>query len=298
MSYELIPPQVRSRLKDLRLTSRRAVGLHGIGLHHSRSRGAGLEFAQYRAYEPGDELRQIDWKLYARSDRFFVREAERESPLSVWILLDASASMAQEDAARPGWSRLDAAKALAACLGELALRQGDRFGWVALRDAGLQLAAPATGARQRDRLLLEMHALSAHGGFPAVEQLAPLWDRVGAHDLVIMLSDCFDPACLELMQRLAAARREVLAIQLLTVEERDFPFRGGYRFRDPETGEELLGDGIALRADFLKRFGEARDSLHAQLDASGIRHAGYVLDQEPDVPLRRLFGSRDAAEYA
>lgn len=298
MSYELIPPQVRSRLKELRLTSRRAVGLHGIGLHHSRSRGAGLEFAQYRAYEPGDELRQIDWKLYARSDRFFVREAERESPLAVWILIDASASMAQEDAARPGWSRLQAAKSLAACIGELAMRQGDRFGWVALRDDGLQLAAPAAGVRQRDRLLLEMHALSARGGFPRVEQLTPLWDRVGARDLVIVLGDCFDPACLELMQRLAAAQREVLAIQLLTVEERDFPFRGGYRFRDPESGEELLGDGAALREDFLRRFGEARLALHAQLDASGIRHAAYVLDQQLDAPLRRLFGARDAVEYA
>ena len=298
MSHDLIPPQVRSRLKDLRLTSRRAVGLHGIGLHHSRSRGAGLEFAQYRAYEPGDELRQIDWKLYARSDRFFVREAERESPLAVWILIDASASMAQEDAARSGWSRLDAAKALAACIGELAMRQGDRFGLVVLRDDGLRLIAPDTGTRQRDRLLLELHGLSARGSFPANEQLTPLWDRVGAHDLVVMLSDCFDEAGVALMQRLSAARREVLVIQLLTVEERDFPFRGGYRFRDPETGEELLGDGAALRADFLRRFGEAREALDAQLDSSGIRHASYVLDQELDVPLRRLFGSRAAAEYA
>ena len=298
MSHELIPPQVRSRLKDLRLTSRRAVGLHGIGLHHSRSRGAGLEFSQYRAYEPGDELRQIDWKLYARSDRFFVREAERESPLAVWIVIDASASMAQEDGARPGWSRLDAAKALAACIAELALRQGDRFGLVILRDDGLRLIAPDTGTRQRDRLLLELHALSARGAFPAADQLAPVWDRVGAHDLVVMLSDCFDEAGLELMQRLSAARREVLAIQLLTVEERDFPFRGGYRFRDPETGEELLGDGAALRNEYLRRFGEARDALHAQFDSSGIRHASYVLDQELDLPLRQLFGTRDAAEYA
>lgn len=298
MSHDLIPPQVRSRLKDLRLTSRRAIGLHGIGLHHSRSRGAGLEFAQYRAYEPGDELRQIDWKLYARSDRFFVREAERESPLAVWILIDASGSMAQEDGTRPGWSRLDAAKALAACIGELAMRQGDRFGLVVLRDEGLQLIAPDTGTRQRDRLLLELHRLSANGRFPATEQLAPLWDRVGAHDLVVVLSDCFDEAGVELMERMSAARREVLVIQLLTVEERDFPFRGGYRFRDPETGEELLGDGVALRADFLRRFADARDALHERLDASGIRHAEFVLDQELDLPLRRLFGSRDAAEYA
>lgn len=297
MSHDLIPPQVRSRLKDLRLTARRAVGLHGIGLHHSRSRGAGLEFAQYRAYEPGDEPRQIDWKLYARSDRFFVREAERESPLAVWTLIDASASMAQADGARPGWSRLDAAKALAACIGELALRQGDRFGLVALRGDGLRLVAPAGGVRQRDRLLLELHGLSAAGAFPPASQLTPLWERIGAGDLVVLLSDCFDEAGVALAERLAAARREVLAIQLLTAEERDFPFKGGHRFRDPETGEELLGDGAAMRADYLARFAAARRALDARLDASGIAHAVYFLDQELDLPLRRLFGSRDAAEY-
>ncbi|MEJ1097389.1 MULTISPECIES: DUF58 domain-containing protein [unclassified Pseudoxanthomonas] len=297
-SYDPIPPQVRSRLKELRLTSRRAVGLHGIGLHHSRSRGAGLEFAQYRAYEPGDELRQIDWKLYARSDRFFVREAERESPLTVWILMDASASMAQQDAARPGWSRLHAAEALAACIAELALRQGDRFGLVALQSEGLRLAPPGSGARQRDRLLLEMHGLGARGEFPSAERLTPLWERIAAGDLVILLSDCFDEAGVALAERLAAARREVLAIQLLTSEERDFPFKGGHRFRDPETGEELLGDGSAMRGEFLARFGEAQRVLDARLDASGIRHTRYFLDQELDLPLRRLFGARDAAEYA
>ncbi|MDB5686838.1 MAG: von Willebrand factor type domain protein, partial [Rhizorhabdus sp.] len=266
MSYDPIPPQVRSRLKNLRLTARRAAGSQGIGLHHSRSRGAGLEFAQYRAYEPGDELRQIDWKLYGRSDRFFVRESERESPIAAWMLIDASASMAQEDAARPGWSRLGAAKALAACIGEMAMRQGDRFGWVVLRDDGLRVATPNVGVRQRDRMLLELHALTAQGAFPALDQLAPIWDRVGAQDLVILLSDCFDDAAIELIERLAAARREVLAIEMLTAEERDFPFHGGYRFRDPETGEELLGDGIAMRAEFLARFAEARAALHARLD--------------------------------
>lgn len=298
MPHDLIPPQVRSRLKNLRLTSRHAVGSHGIGVHQSRSRGAGLEFAQYRAYEPGDELRQIDWKLYARSDKFFVREAERESPLAVWILIDASASMAQADAANPGWSRLDAAKGLAACIAELAMRQGDRFGWMALSDARLRLLAPGGGTRQRDRLLLELHDLSAAGAFPATSALTPVWDRIGARDLVVLLGDCFDPASIEMAERLSAAGREVLTIQLLTVEERDFPFRGGYRFRDPETGEELLGDGAALRGDFLRRFAEARAALDARLDASGIRHADYVLDQQLDAPLRRLFGARDAAEYS
>jgi uncharacterized protein (DUF58 family) len=297
MSPDLIPPAVRNRLKGLRLTARRAVDLQGLGPHHSRSRGAGLEFAQYRAYERGDEPRAIDWKLYARSDRFFVRESERESPLALWLLIDASASMAQADAARPDWSRLAAARSLAACIAELALLQGDRFGLVGLSDTGLALLGAGAGARQRDRLALELNRYAAAGGFPAPAQLAPLWDRIGAHDLVVMISDFFDPAALKLAARLAAARREVLAIEVLTVAERDFPFRGGYRFRDPETGDELLGDGAALRDDFLARFGAARAERHGRLDSLGIRHAALFLDEELDVPLRRLFGARAAAEY-
>lgn len=296
MAHDLIPADVRSRLKDLRLTARRAIGAQGIGVHHSRSRGAGLEFAQYRAYEPGDELRQIDWKLYARSDRFFVREAERESPLTVWIVLDATASMTQRDGERG--TRFDAARRLTACIAELALRQGDRFGLLVLHGDGVRLVSPGNGARQRDQLLLALHGLTAGGTFPAADKLAPVWERIGAGDLVLALSDGFDEAMIALIERLAAARREVLAIQLLTAEERDFPFTGGHRFRDPETGEELLGDAVALRADYLARFADAQRLLDARLDASGIRHARYYTDQPLDLPLRRLFGARDAAEYA
>lgn len=280
LAHDLIPADVRARLKGLVLVCRQAMGGHGLGLHASRSRGAGLEFAQYRAYERGDELRQIDWKLYARSDRFFVREAERESPLTIWILIDGSASMAQ---------RLPAAKTLAACLAELAIAGGDRFGMMALSADGLALVPPGTGARQRDRLLLALHAFDARGSFAAETTLAPLWERIGGRDLVVVLSDWFDPAVTAAAVKLAAAGREVLAIQLLTPEERDFPFDGGHRFRDPETGEELLADAPALRADYLRRFGEARAQLRAHLEAAGVRHVEHVTDRPLDAPLRALF---------
>ena len=223
---DFLPPDVRSRLRGLRLVTRRAVGSHGIGLHQSHSRGAGLEFAQYRAYEPGDELRQIDWKLYARSDKFFVREAERESPVAIWILIDASASMGQSDAARPDYSRLDASKAIAAAIGELAMQQGDRFGLIALGDSGLRLVPPATGLRQRDRMMLELLDIAAARTFASNDQLGPLWERIGTHDLVIMLSDCFDNGAVALVEKLASAGRETLVIEMLTVAERDFPFTG------------------------------------------------------------------------
>ncbi|EAT06989.1 DUF58 domain-containing protein [Sphingobium sp. 10 DY56-G10] len=293
---DFLPPDVRSRLRGLRLVTRRAVGSHGIGLHQSHSRGAGLEFAQYRAYEPGDELRQIDWKLYARSDKFFVREAERESPVAIWILIDASASMGQSDAARPDYSRLDASKAIAAAIGELAMQQGDRFGLIALGDSGLRLVPPAMGLRQRDRMMLELLDIAAARTFASNDQLGPLWERIGTHDLVIMLSDCFDNGAVALVEKLASAGRETLVIEMLTVAERDFPFTGGFRFRDPETGEELLADGAARRTEFLARFGAAREALHARLDATGIRHVAHVLDEPVDLPLRRLFAAPGTAD--
>jgi len=194
MSDALISPQLRARLRDLRLTPRRAAGAHGLGQHSSRSRGTGLEFAQYRAYAPGDEPRRVDWKLYARSDRYFVRESERDSPLDLWLLVDVTASMAQADEARPQYARLDAARTLAACAIELALRQGDRFGLAALSTQPPAVLAAAGGARQRDRCVQELLRWHAHGQWPDQAQLLPLWERIAPASLVLLISDGFpDP---------------------------------------------------------------------------------------------------------
>lgn len=286
-----IPPEIRGRLKRLALKTRRTSGTRGFGMHASRSKGAGLEFAQYRAYEPGDEPRRIDWKLFARSDKFFVREAEEESPVAVWVLLDASASMAQADRARPDWSRLEAAKLLGLCIAELTMQQGDRFGWMVLQEAALGVADPRAGRAQADRMQIEFSRLDAAGAFPDGPTLAPLWERIGARDLVLFLSDCFDEQGIALIERLAKAGREVLAVQLLTVEERDFPFEGGFRFRDQESGEELVSDGAALRDTFLTRFAAARAALDERLDKAGIRHCAVVLDEPIDRPLQAFFGN-------
>lgn len=286
-----IPPEIRGRLRRLSLRTRRLSGSRGFGMHASRSKGAGLEFAQYRAYEPGDEPRRIDWKLFARSDKFFVRESEEDSPISVWILLDASASMAQADRATPDWSRFDAAKLLAMCIAELAMAQGDRFGWIVLQPSSLGVADPRAGRAQADRMQIELARLEASGTFPSDATLAPLWERIGLRDLVLFVSDCFDEGGIAMIERLAKAGREVLAIQLLTVEERDFPFDGGFRFRDQESGEELVSDGKAMRETFLSRFAAARAALDERLDKAGIRHAALVLDEPIDQPLQAFFGN-------
>jgi uncharacterized protein (DUF58 family) len=286
---DLIPADVRARLKSLRLQARRVTAANGIGHHHSRSRGAGLEFAQYRAYEPGDEPRHIDWKLYARSDKFFVREAERDSPLIVWCLIDTSASMAQSDATCPAWTRLQAAKALTACVIELALHQGDRFGLIAVNDHEQIVINASTGNRHRDQCLVALHKLNAQGVWPNETQSRPIWERIAANSLVLMLSDNFDEANVQFMERLSAARREVLNVQLLTAEERDFPFQAGHRFRDVETNTEIITDANASRVDFIAQFAQARKNLAARLTASGVGNTHYYLDQALDSPLRHFF---------
>jgi len=286
---DLIPADVRARLKGLRLTSRRISVSHGVGQHHSRSRGAGLEFAQYRAYEPGDEPRQIDWKLFARSDKFFVRESERDSPLAVWIWLDATASMAQTDASRPGWSRLHAAKAQAACVLEVACRQGDRFGLIAVSAEGLTVVNAGSGLRHRDQCLYALSQVQAKGHWPAPEACHALWERMRANALVVVFSDGFDEGLLQTLERLSRAGRDIRTVRLLTCEERDFPFTGGHRFVDVETDETVLTEAPLTRESYLAEFAAAQRALDLRLASAGIVSATYVLDQPLDAPLLRLF---------
>src|SRR5687767_3236986 len=162
----LIPPTLRAQLRQLVLAARLPPPPGPLGQNASRQRGQGLEFSQYRAYEPGDEPRQIDWKLYARSDRYFVREAESEASLTLWVVLDATASLTQTDFEPPRRSKLDAARALAAAAIDVAWRQGDRFGLLLIGgDAPVWVPADR-GTRHRDRCLLALARVEARGNWP------------------------------------------------------------------------------------------------------------------------------------
>ena len=288
---DLIPADLRPHLKRLRLATRISAQTLGFGLQTSRNRGSGLEFAQYRAYEPGDEPRLIDWKLYARSDRHYVREAERDSALRLWVVIDCSASMGQSDQRRADYPRLAAARILAAALLEVALRQGDRFGLILLGDDQLQLIPAGNGVRQRDRCLLVLEQMAARGEWPSGTQLEPMWSHTAAHDLVVLLSDDLDPAAIDLMERLSKGAREVHNIQLLCADERDFPFGQGHRFIDPETGAELLTDGPAAREGFLAAFEQAQADLQQRLRGAGVGHTAHYLDQPLQEALLDRFGA-------
>jgi uncharacterized protein (DUF58 family) len=284
-----LPADLRARLRDISFRTPAAAPVGPLGRQMSRSRGSGLEFAQYRGYVAGDSPRQVDWRLYARSDRLFVRESERDSPLSVYLVLDTSASMAQVDQARPDWSRLHAARRIAACALEIALREDERFGLLAFTAAGPRWLASNAGRSQRDRCLAALAALAPDAGWPERAVLDGFAARIERGALVLVLSDGFDPAPIAFAKRLAAAGRSVALLRLLTAEEREFPFSGALKLTDPETGAERECDAAGVRVGFLQRFGEARAKLVAELASAGVAAAEHWLDAPEDGVLRALF---------
>lgn len=285
---DLIPASLRPLLARLRLSARMPPPSGPLGHNASRQRGQGLEFSQYRAYEHGDEPRHIDWKLYARSDRYFVREAQSEAGLAVWVVLDCSASMRQADVATPARNKFDAARALAAATVEIALRQGDRFGLLCVGAGALEWVPLGRGPRHRDRCALTLMRRDCGGEWPPLPVLRGAWSRIEPAAVVVMLGDGFDPASTQFALHLAATRRDVRHVALTSVDERDFDLRGAFVLEDPETGARLETDGALARADFRARFQRARDALQRELTAGGVRHVEHVLDAPLDRPLRAV----------
>ncbi|MEO0975534.1 MAG: DUF58 domain-containing protein, partial [Pseudomonadota bacterium] len=252
---EPVDPQVLAQLRDLALVARRVVEGMLSGSHASRQRGAGLEFNQYRTYEPGDDPSRIDWQLYARSDRYFVREAQRESQLTLWCFLDLTRSMGQRSEQIAGWDKLAYAKALCASLAWLALRQGDAFGLLGMQEERLYYLPCRRGRRHYDRFCSVLSPLDVAGTWPQEATLHGVWEHLRSPGLAVLVTDLFEyeAEISRLASKLATAGKDVLVVQLLTAAERDFPWTGERRFRDRESGEERVVEATRHAGDYRAR---------------------------------------------
>lgn len=281
-----IDPKTLARVRDLPLVARRVADgfLHGI--HQSHQRGVGVEFSQYRGYEPGDDPARIDWKLFARSDRYFVREAERESEIAIWFAIDASGSMAQKSE-EGAWSKFEYARHLTATMAYLAQNQGDAFGLLALSSEREVLLPPFTGERQWRRLLKALITLRPGAMFPDPDRLTPHLERLRAPGLVFVISDFYQHGgdILEFMRQITSARTEAVALQLLCRDEREFPWTGPVRFEDLETGETILVSAREARARYFDALHEHQDALAQQLRAADVPLAVIDIDQPMDEAL-------------
>lgn len=257
-----IDPRTLARVKDMPLVARSVAEGFLSGVQPSQQRGVGIEFSQYRAYEPGDEPKRVDWKLFARSDRYFVREADRESEIATWIVIDCSRSMAQRSESG-AWDKFDYARHLAATLAYLAQRQGDLPGLLMLNDQQQHVVPPAPGEYQWYRILKALHAVTAAGRFPEEASILSAVRKLQLPSLVVVISDFHEAhdELLSLMRGVTTSRNDVIALQLLCEDETAFPFRGAVNFEDLESGERVLVSGRAARGVYL----EALEAHEARL---------------------------------
>ena len=243
-------PALLAHTADLHLVIRHVLAGLGHGIHAGRERGAGVEFSEYRAYAPGDEWRRVDWKLLARADRYYVREAERDSHVAVWLWLDATASMAEPSRAMRGVDKLTYARTLLACLAGIAQRQGDAFGLIVCSGGKVQFTPAARGPRQMQRVLAQLARAQPAGMLPPAAQLRASLHFARSPSLIFAASDFLDwpSAQSEALLRLRRMRHDVRALCLHTEAERDASFPEG-AYRDPETG----ATGGFERATYLAR---------------------------------------------
>jgi len=275
---------------DLDLVVRHVLAGLGQGIHAGRERGAGVEFSEYRAYAPGDEWRRVDWKLLARADRYYVREAERDSHVAVWLVLDASASMMEPSRSIRGLDKLAYARTLLGCVAAIAQRQGDAFGLVVLSGGRAQLVPAARGPRQLQRVLAKLDAAKAEGELPDAALLKSSLRFAQSPALVFAASDFLDfPSPLsEALIRLRHMRHDVRLACLQTEAECTGGFDVDPAYRDPEQDGGVFRFGADLREGYLRNREQHFAAVTAACRASDVPMIEARIEQAPGEVLRQL----------
>lgn len=292
-----IDPLTLARVKDLPLVAKTVAEGVLHGLHTGTQRGTGVEFSQYRAYEPGDPLARIDWKLFARSDRYFVREAERESNINVWLVLDSSQSMLQiseQAAMQGGWHKLDYGRYLLATIGYIAQQQGDGIGLLGLSSDKIDYLPAQSGHQHWHKVMLQLSRLQPGKTFPRPEQIPSRLLKGQTSGLVFVVSDFHqqNTEILEFVTSLRTSQTEVVAVQLSCNDELNFPFGGQVRFEDLESGRQVLVSAKQVKNQYLQAYNQFQQTLTQQFQLNHIQGLHANIDQPLDECLYHYLAAR------
>lgn len=285
----LLDPALLARISDLPLLARTVVDGFLHGLHRSARKGLSLDFAEHRRYQPGDDLRRIDWKAYARTDRLYVKEYEADTNAGVLFALDVSGSM---DYASGVVNKFAYGRMLVAALAWLSQRQGDRVGLATFADRLVEMVPPST--RHLDLLLHALGRASAvgEGTLPlAIDRVADVAARPG---IVVLVTDCYgEPADIgRAVDTLRARGHDVLAFHLLDRAEEEFPFDAAAVFEDGESGLRLPLRPEEVRARYLRLWGEHRAALERRFAAAGVDYVPLRTDEPLDRALHAYLDHR------
>ena len=271
-----------SRLSGLQLLAKQVVEGFASGLHRSPHKGFSVEFREHRPYVPGDDLRTIDWKLFGKTDRLYIREYEEETNVRCTLLVDCSGSMGYRGTRSDGLSKHDYAIRTAACLSWLMLQHQDSVGLVTFDTAIRRYIPPRARPRHLKHIMTELAAQQPGAETSLADVFHQIASRIQRRGLVMILSDLFGDVD-QLMKALAHfrhARHEVIIFQIWDPDELDFPFRQWTQFASLEnSAQRHLVDPAQLRKAYLQKLQEYRDQLTRGCSRNRITLVPLVTNQ-------------------
>jgi uncharacterized protein (DUF58 family) len=291
MAFAALDPGVVAAVDDLEVAARYIVEGVRAGAHRSPFHGFSAEFSQHRAYRPGDDLKYLDWKLLARTDRLYTRQCRETTNLSALIALDTSASMAFPEA---GVSKFRYAVVVAAALAYLIVTAGDSVGLFTAEHGRFVYLPPKSGRPHLRALLARLSTLAPAGAWPAARVIARAAELLRRRGLLFVLSDFYDDEAAVQREWARAAQRghDVSAIQILSRDEIAFPYRGALELADLESSATEVVDAGALARGYREAVAAFLSRVRTRALANGLDYALATTDTPPAEMLRRYLLTR------
>jgi uncharacterized protein (DUF58 family) len=285
-----VDPKVLARLKDLELLARTVVDGFINGLHRAPFFGASIDFAEHRGYVPGDDIRRVDWRLYARTDRYFVKQYEADTNANFAVLLDVSKSMGFSST---GVSKLEYGKFLGACLAYLSHRQRDRVGILTF-DEDIVAHVP-TSAKHFNVLLHTLDRATPARPGRLLKVLETAAEHFKRRSIVALISDLYESpdALLDALKPYRFLGNDLVVFHVLDPAEIEFPYRSPSRFQDLESGEEMPVVPEAFAAQYRRLIQEHIEALRTKCSEARIDYVLMNTSQPLDEALFSYLGNRE-----
>lgn len=289
---KLLDPKILMAIKDLNLSAKTTINGFMNGINKSTIKGQGLEFSQYRSYQPGDDLRSLDWKMFARSDRYYIRESEVETNIAVRFVVDASASMNHSDG---DFTKMDYARYLTACLAYLANLQGDAIGLYIFKNAELFSMVAKQDYQHLARLFFNLEQIKPEGTFTKPIHYKEIFAGVQKRELLVFVTDLYqtDDEIFTLLDTLNSLRHEILVFHVLSRNELDLDFKGYSTFEDLETGQTVQLDQVKARTDYKNRFSQYLEETRTKMLDKRIYYRTITTDEPLDQALSSFLKQRN-----
>jgi uncharacterized protein (DUF58 family) len=287
---DLLKPEILNTVNGLELVARVIVEGFMSGSNRSQSIGSGQEFSQYRNYEPGDDLRQLDWKMFARSERYFIKQAEIETNITVKFMIDASHSMAYEE---KGVSKMMYAKAITAALAYLARKQSDTFGLFTVNENNITAVHPRFEQQQFMRFLNELVQVKSEGSWRKSNDLEQLYSHYGK-EMIVFITDLYDDNedLQQFISKLKTSRNEVILFHLIGAHEVNMDFNGSFTFEDLETKTRIKVDSRLQKEVYKEKFQKWLSASRSWMLEKQINYHLIRMDEPVDIVLRNFLNAR------